>query len=218
MRRIEKEWQSLCNDYEPTTTQDAYDKMLKARHILLGNKLSHDDFQQLAATASTLPVRGIDRSEFTNDVIEYMTIRFIDLGDRESLVKLLSTRCIDRVYYSSIEHYLVLRGKKLKDPILIIGDAFSQCTDPEIRHHLALIVRRSFAGSMIHGKDDADFVKNAMEWYKTLKDSLNINERYAIDEVKWGAMSYDDNPERYNEIPLSLYGKHPPLFVEKSEQ
>ena len=46
-------------------------------------------------------------------------------------MKLLSTRCQSEIGISNdIEYYLADCGKKLKDPILVLGEAFSKCKYP----------------------------------------------------------------------------------------
>ena len=67
---------------------------------------------------------------FVNIVLHYMVTAFVDSGDREGLVTLLSTRFRDRIYSEWIEEYLMRDGEgrnTLKYPILILGDAYSRC-------------------------------------------------------------------------------------------
>ena len=76
----------------------------------------------LATTCGTLPARAKNRSEFANAVLAYMEKTFVDSGDRDNLVKLLSTRCQLRIGgYDDIEFYLAFRGNKLKIPSLFSG-------------------------------------------------------------------------------------------------
>ena len=68
--------------------------------------------------------------------------------------------------------------KTLGDPIAVLGEAYSQCQIPEVRRQIANAVCRSFTGSGIRGKDDAEFVRNAMKWYEKEKDCLTVNGRH----------------------------------------
>ena len=216
---VQKEWESLLDTANKMhgkergekygTKNEKLDKML--RRILESN-LSHDALLNLTATCDTLPVRSKDRNHFTNKVLAYMEWTFINSGDRDNLVKLLSTRCQLRICaYDDIELYLADRGKKLKDPILVLGEAFSKCKVPEVRHDLAGAVRRGFAGHGIRGKDDAEYVANAMQWYQKEKNHLIVNGDYWENTQHLSAGFYDERPELYAEIEKKLAAPNPKM-------
>ncbi len=231
MRTIETDWRSVWDMFYQKTPvgqqRDEYDNATKSADDVLAGHLSSTNLRHLAATAGALPVFGKDRSDFTEGVLNYMVRSFLKSGDSEGLVTLLSTRFSDRAGFQvPIEYALVIWGEKLKDPILLLGKAYSKCQNPEVRRHLAIVVRRAFVGSGIHGKDDTDFVKNAMQWYEENKNHLMINPNggpYCVRSV-----SYDDLPEAYGAPPRSrkfayfaparLWAEYEkrPLFVEKS--
>jgi len=120
-------------------------------------------------------------------------------------VKLLSTRCQSEIGISNdIEYYLADCGKKLKDPILVLGEAFSKCKVPEVRHDIAGAVRRGFAGHGIRGKDDAEYVANAMQWYEKEKDHLIVNVEYWHNSVWVPGGMYDEMPELYDKLEKDL--------------
>ena len=211
MLKIQKEWESLLDTANKTPGQEAVEKyggkneklddMLEG---ILRKHLSKQDLCHLAATCGTLPVRAKDRSEFANAVLAYMERTFIDPGDRDNLVKLLSTRCQLRICgYDDIEFYLALRGRRLKDPILVLGEAFSKCKVPDVRHDIAGAVRRGFVGLGIHGKDDAEFVNNAMQWYEKEKGHLTVNQMYWRNTMGLPADTYDLMPELYDKVEKS---------------
>ena len=83
---------------------------------------------------------------------------------------------------TTAEYCVVYSGWRFTDPILIFGEAHSKCQVPETRRALAAAVRRSFAGLGIHGKDDAEFVSNAMRWYMKEKGRLIANREYYRNE------------------------------------
>jgi hypothetical protein len=150
MLELEKKWDSVAC----ITTQDksVYEKLQHQLNRILEDNLSHNDLRQLVATCGTLPVHAKDRSRFVNAVLAYMAETLVDSGDRDNLVKLLSTRCPLRICgYEDIAFYLAIRGKRLKDPILVLGEAFSKCQVPEVRHDIAGAVRRGFGGLGIRG-------------------------------------------------------------------
>jgi hypothetical protein len=221
MQRIKSQWDSISE----TKTQDAdvYEQLQNALGRVLTQNLTNQDLHQLAESCETLPVRAKDRSKFANAVLGFMAASFVDAGDRESLVKLLSTRFPTHIVgYTDIEFCLavsVLRGRKrtessgktLTDPILILREAYSKCRDPHVRHEIAAAVRRAFAGLGIHGKDDDDFVKNAFAWYEKEKGHLVVNPAYAHNAMMMPAEQYETQPDYYEHFPF----RHQLLFVEK---
>ena len=118
MLEIKKEWDALSR--METKTMDDYADLSRAMEAVLGKRLSDQDVRQLAASCETLPINARERSDFDNAVLNFMVEILVDLADRDSLVKMLSTRCPNYIcHYASIEYNLVFQGYKLKDPILI---------------------------------------------------------------------------------------------------
>lgn len=212
MLEIKKEWDSLFRI--ETKTMDDYADLSRAMEAVLGKRLSDQDVRQLAASCEMLPINAKERSDFDNAVLNVMVEILVDLADRDSLVKMLSTRCPNYIcHYAYIEYNLVFHGYKLKDPILILGEAYSKCRVAEVRYDIASAVRRSFAGLGIRGKDDADFVKNAMQWYEKEKDHLTVNSLYWENELLAPVESYDLHPRFYEKYPGPIPRK--PLFEKK---
>jgi hypothetical protein len=133
---------------------------------LFRKRLSERDLVQLAASCDALPVHAKERSLFANDLLAFMVRAFVEWGDRDRLITFLSTRCPGHMpWNATVEFHLAFRGRRMRDPILILGEAYSKCTVTEVRHDIAAAVRRAFAGLGIQGKDEADLVANAMKWY-----------------------------------------------------
>jgi hypothetical protein len=200
MLEIKKQWDAL----EQTRTQSVhvYEDLQKAMDSLLARQLSDEDVRQLVASCERLRVREKERSDFENAVLKFIVRVLAESGDRECLVKLLSTRCPNHIYlHESIEFYLPFRGYKLKDPILVLGEAYAECQVPEVRHDLAVVVRRGFTNLGIRGKDDADFVSNAMQWYEKEKEHLVLNDRYWMDDTELPSEWYERSSELYEELP-----------------
>lgn len=194
MLSLQKEWEKLATTLSKTANKATYEEHGEALDSLIRKRLSNKDLQDLADSCSTLSVCRQERSGFVNGVLELMVIVFVDLGDRGSLVTLLSTRCPDRIYlYNDIELYLAMQGKNLKDPILILGDAYARCRVPEVRTNIATAVRRGFSGCGVLGKDDDEVVANAMKWYEQNKENIEINLRY-IDNTRRPRANYAENP------------------------
>jgi uncharacterized protein (TIGR03067 family) len=85
---------------------------------------------------------------------------------------------------------------------LVLCEAYSESQVPETRNVLAHAVRRSFMGLGIRGKDDAEFVANAIEWYKTEKAGLVVNSKYPTNELRgFGAETLEACPELYEQAP-----------------
>jgi hypothetical protein len=225
LAKIEKQWRSLrdtakkMSDRERTAKYgEKYEGLDEALAAIIERNISKDDMRRLVASCDSLGVRAKDRSEFQNAVLSSMVWVLAGTGDRDSLVRLLSTRCPVTVFpRTDIEFVLVMRGERtLKYPILILGEAFGRCKNPIVRRQLADAVRRGFRGYDIAGKDDADFVKNAMKWYEENKDKLTVNGYYFVNADAGGEEAY----ERHLEInvKLSRGPKGEPLFQKKNKQ
>jgi len=218
MLAIQNEWESLCNTAKHARGREAVEKYgLKDEKLdpmledILNKNLSKEDLRNLAATCETLPIRETDQDLFTRVLLKFMVRAFTETGDKQSLVKVLSTRCPDCIYHTAfIEYYLAQwGGEKLTDPILILGEAYAKCRVPEVRRHIAVAFRRGFTSMGIHGKDDDEFVANAMQWYEKEKDHLYVNPGYLLLEA----------PPLYEEEVYTKkvnFDKIPPLFIEKS--
>jgi hypothetical protein len=203
--RIEKEWQSLQDDARKMSAHERVkkyglknDKLYDALNDTIADQLSDDDMRRLVDSCGSIPVSVKDRSAFTNAVLTNIVRTSVASGDRERLVKLLSTRFLPRVGpVETIEFCLALRGKKLKGPILILGEAYERCQSPSVRHDIAAAVRRSFTDLGVRGKDDADFVKHAMDWYQKEKNNLVPNAGYSGNDDSFPLESYENDPTLY---------------------
>ena len=115
-----------------------------------------------------------------------MVIVSVDSGDHESLVRCCHAnvpRALDSTSSNTVGILRREKEKTLKYPILILGDAYSQCKVPEVRHDIAAVIRRGFSTMNIPGLEsdeqtDDDYVSKAMEWYRTHKDDLVVNGEY----------------------------------------
>jgi hypothetical protein len=217
--KVQREWESLRDNAKkmPEEEQvkrygDKDEGLYDLLAAIIEKQVSQEEMRRLAASCGKLPVREKDRSDFVNAVLSSMLFVFVKSGDRDSLVTLLSTRCPVRAASNrDIEYFLLLYGDKLKDPITILGDAFSKCRSAEVRHQLADAVRRGFRGHEIRGKDDADFVKNAMQWYGKNKDHLTFNDMYGLYAQHTSEEGYERYPEENTEFPSG--SKPEPLFL-----
>jgi hypothetical protein len=224
MLRIQHEWESLLDTGTRASGPDAVEKYGFKHEKLLGmlddiitKQLTKEDLRRLAATCDELPVRVRDRSEFAEAVLGYMVKAFVDSGDRKTLVKVLSTRFpprVDEEIHRTTETYLLAFGAKLKAPIMVLGEAYSECRDPVVRHDIAAAVRRGFADLGIHGEDDAEFVKNAMQWYEKEKHHLVFNHFYSRNDEVFPLEDYEKHPEFYK----TLAGRRNLLLIEKGTE
>jgi uncharacterized protein (TIGR03067 family) len=177
---VEKGWDALGRLGSPDKVE--YVRAMYLQREFLRRCLSDEDLHQLAGSCASLPARFEDRSRFTNDVLALMVKVYVHSGDWDGLTSLLSTRCPRYLdMWDSIQLYLAQHGRGGKHPVLVLGDAYSKCGVPGVRRDLAVALRRAFAGCGITGKDDADFVKNAMLWYNEEKDRLVVNDAYFDD-------------------------------------
>jgi hypothetical protein len=172
---------------------------------LFDKRLSDRDLCDLAASPR-LPSVPEDQGTFVYAILTHMVEAFVKSGNRQCLVDFLAQRCPGRIHGpEDIEFYVAFHGKKLNDPILVLGEAYAKCGVPETRLALAASVRRGFAGLGIPGKDDAEFVSNAMKWYEKEKGHLSVNADYTLNETSNGGrftiQSYEKNPEFYENAP-----------------
>lgn len=218
MLEIEREWRSLEDAYDtddernPGFPKVQYEEHLRSIDRFFRTRFPGRDLCELAAS-SKLPQVPEDQSTFIYAMLTFMVKEFVQSGDRQCLVDLLAKRCPGRIHGpEDIEFYLTFHGKKLKDPILVLGEAYAKCRVPETGHALAAAVRRGFAGFGIPGKDDAEFINNAMQWYEKQKSHLIVNSAYTLNETSNGRMfsieSYEENPEYYDRPPQA----REPLF------
>ena len=203
--KTQKEWQSLQDAVRGVSGTREYkekyglkNEKLDAMLDAIIAQISEADARRLAASCEQIPVRSKDRSAFTNAVLAHIVSVLVASGDRDRLVTLLSTRFVPRLGgYATIEWYLAFFGRKLKDPIMILGEAYSKCQAPAVRHDIASAVRRGFTDLGVRGKDDAEFVRNAMQWYGKEKDGLVPNVRYLSNDQSFPLELYDKYPEQY---------------------
>jgi hypothetical protein len=215
MIEVEKEYESLRDRAFQTRGDEGIEKYGSKNEKLdamldeiIRKRLSESDLRGLAATCGTLPLHEADWGLFTHAVLDRMVECFVASGDRDSLVKMLSTRCPTSFQGNRFLGYqLVTGGKALKDPILVLGDAYSKCKIPEVRHQIAIVVREAFTSSGVHGKDDADFVENAMKWYEMERANLVVNEAHR----PLGSLV----PEGHSAFRTPAYEYIPPLFVKE---
>jgi uncharacterized protein (TIGR03067 family) len=220
MLKIKDDWGTLWDTYRKTPNKvpgepmkGRYEEVVRMFEALLRRRLSDEEVRHLAETGGSLPVSCKEWSEYECLVVRFIADVLVYSRDRENLVRLLSTRLPTRVNISdTIESYLARKGTRLKDPMSILGDAYSKCRIPEVRHDIATAVRRGFAGHGIRGKDDADFVNNAMRWYQQEEGSLLLNDRYFFNDECFPLELYERKPDfadtpgferLFNRIPRS---------------
>jgi hypothetical protein len=156
---------------------------------LLKERLSSEELHELAASFATTPVDPKEWKVFPCELIQALVDLLQDSADREGLITLLSTRCPPWVHRVPIEDILVESSPTyLEDPVLILGDAYGKSQVPQVREALALAVRRGFTGHGVRGKDDDEFVKNAMKWYEQNKSHLEPNLSYKFNQDTDGAV------------------------------
>ena len=179
VQQLKQDWGALGASFVDPTTKSNYGERAGKLDDLLRNRLTHQEMRELADTCRTLPA---EPQGFEYHLREFMVETFVTAGDRDSLVAVFSTRFPACYHLSDIEDFLVRHGEKLKDPILILGEAYSKAKLPDVRREIAQAVRRSFKGSGIRGDDDTDFVVQAMQWYEREKNDLAFNPDYATNQ------------------------------------
>ncbi len=125
LRQIEKEWlgMSVSSDATPATKSCVRAMNLKG---LLKNKLTTSDISELTASLGTVPVEYEKQTEFQAFLIDSLASILVDSGAREDLIVLFSMHFCGHIGYASTEWVLVTEGKNLKDPILVLGEAYAR--------------------------------------------------------------------------------------------
>ncbi len=83
-------------------------------------------------------------------------------------------------WFNKHKHDPGMGGAVIEDPILIVADAFSKSKLPPVRKAIAGAMRNAFMGLGVVGKNDDEFVANAIRWYGKHKDRIEINLEYGI--------------------------------------
>jgi hypothetical protein len=181
IQQIEKDWSAMT---VPPDTMVGSRQLVRGRQLeaLLKKRLPKEDIPGLIASLGKVPIDEEKQTEFQRMFIEALESILLDGGDRENLATLFSTHFQNRYSSATMEWVLVAFGK-MKDPILVLADAYERSKNPVIRKRIATAVHQSFDGVGVKGKDDAEFIGNAMKWYKDNKDRLVPNPRHDLGDT-----------------------------------
>jgi hypothetical protein len=194
LRRIESEWSKMT---VPPGTMPESVQLFRLRQLisLVDKNVPKQEVPQLIASLRNVPTDQEKQTDFEWMFVLALESLLMDRGDRDNLVALFSTHFTSRILGGTTETVLVVRGKKMKDPILVLGEAFDRSKDPVIRKRIATVVHQSFDGDDIEGENDEAFVKSAMKWYRDNKSRLVLN-KYHDDGGRAG-LSWADFPLYY---------------------
>jgi hypothetical protein len=150
MRQLEKEWRLLMGAPRDTVVEkykSTWRERVAAR--LIERRLSKQDISNLAASCNLLPVDPKDWSQFAHAVSAHLIVSL----ERNDLVRMLSTRCPYCVGERALEYILAAQGDweirlrdPLRDPILVLGEAYFNCKIPDVRRLLIEPIRRDRKG------------------------------------------------------------------------
>ncbi len=192
LARIKQTWIERKARLSALPPMQAYGEEIGLLGDVLGESLSEKQLGEVASSCKTMPLK---RGGFHNTLLEALVVACVYRGYRDNLVTLLSIRFPERIGVNEdVEYFIVVCGTKLKDPVLVLGEAYDKCQVPDVRRAIAAAVRRAFIGSGIRGTDDAEFVRNAMRWYAQNKHGLVLNRLYDDNKVMAGA--------DYSKVPL----------------
>jgi hypothetical protein len=179
VRQIEKDWSAMT---VPPDTMVGDTQLVRFRQLtsLLEKRLPKQEIPGLIASLGKVPIDEEKQTEFQRMFIRALELILIEGGERENLVALFSTHFDDYYLGGTTEYILVARGEKMKDPILVLAEAYQRSKDPVIRQRIATSVHQSFDGVGVKGKDDAEFIANAMKWYKENKTRVVLNHRHDV--------------------------------------
>jgi len=181
-------------DLSKVDPEDRLEEQMLALEGMLRREFSQDELHRLAASFVTLPVDPKKWSDFQSKLVCATIDCFLDSGDRGGLTVLLAVRCPRRAIRLDIEDRLAVSARTFKDPITVLGEAYAKSKIPETRQAIAEAARRAFTGSGIRGKDDGEFIENAMRWYRANKRRLEVNWHYGERSTSHNGEDYDTNP------------------------
>ena len=162
-------------------TKNEYNELTLKLDNLLEENLSLADMRRLAATCRALPIREQVGPSFAHAVIEFMIRAFVEAGDRDSLITLLSTQCPPCIRTCYIEVLLIFGETGSKTPL-----RFSERLTQDVREStgpLRYCRHGSPAPSPVMESRAAmidAFVENAMRWYEENKDNLAPSREYFV--------------------------------------
>jgi hypothetical protein len=160
-------------------TKDAAQRQTAFLMKYIREHLSTQELRAVASSCKAIPSVVNDWSTFHCQLFGAIADILLSSCDRDTFVVLLSIRCPADVGYGNMIEYYVARPRTgIKDSDLILFDAFTMSRSPEARHEIAAALRRGFAGLGVKGKDDADFVANALKWYNVNRARVKLNDRY----------------------------------------
>jgi hypothetical protein len=176
IRRLQEEWSKMKAppDYPPPSACGFRNMQFIS---LLEKRVPKENIPDLIKSMTTIPIEPGARTETQKMLVNALESLLIDRADRENLVELFAIQFTDHIFALTAETALVVSPSKLrdKDPILVLGDAYARSQNATIRTRIAVAVRRSFDGLGVKGKDDQEYVRNAMQWYRDNKHRLVVN-------------------------------------------
>jgi hypothetical protein len=180
-----QEWDALLKNPPKEHGVSKNNKLIKMQQQILCKALSSEDMRNLATTSNELPDDEGDPNAFEVGVLSYMAARFIEAGGRESLVTLLSNRFVEFIgpALTTARYLQRCPSMAIKDPILVLGEAYARSKSPKVRLQIAQVVRTGFDGCGIVANDDDEFVTSAMQWYKTNKHHLSPRDPARLDDL-----------------------------------
>jgi hypothetical protein len=182
MASLQRQWESIEAELDKhPQDQEWWENVKLKEHALLKKSLTVPEMRHLAATCGAVPMGVEDLDDFHWSVIVYIAVAFMENGDREGLVTLFSRRFPESLWPEEATARRLIRfsNKAMKDPVLVLGEAYSRCKDHDVRRKLAKTVRCEFEHLPVTASsDDAQFVSNAMQWYEKNKAHLRPRDSY----------------------------------------
>ena len=182
MHKIREEWDRL--DRRPVSMAESRDHGQQKLELLasLLRKLKPSELEELVESFGTMPERAQARTQFQNSLLSVIFVMCIELGQRDTLVRLIACRCPKLM--NSVEYVLVVCGDKyFQDPIYILTVAFDRCKAPAVRVEIAKALRRAFPSLDQAGESDAKFVRRCREWYAQMKPTIEVNREYVLGPI-----------------------------------
>ena len=178
---LEERWLA---DYIPIVEKRPKDAHPWIEHIQLYSMKKI--WKQLEDTQKTVLYDRIVNSKSTysslRKVERFLVLHLVEeaaeAGRKEELVKIISTKCPERFFFSPFEMTLIWEDINL---VLVFIDAYKKSSVEETKKMLFYTVQECFWGNVEYdGKDKAAFLEQCEDWFRQNSQHIELNTDYSL--------------------------------------
>ena len=112
-----------------------------------------------------------------NVLREGLIVTLLSTGKQSALAELLSQRCPRYILVTDIELSIVLNRQSPKE-LLILCDAYSLSTKPEVKREIAAALRRALGPLRLETADDDLMIEMTRQWYRHDRKLYDVDTSY----------------------------------------